>query len=180
MRTASVVTVVCGVGCRIKSSARSLLYLPFWFVKLHTSFKPMYIFSHMRRSLQINSDFPTACAPQSFDFYEICIYKCNPKIRREHSTGLATISFMWNFPILEKPVANRYICTFFGESPRARTGIFDLISGKTIYCLTSKWDLTCHELKQVLRMTWRSSWKSIVWRRKLYYGFEVLHRSKNI
>lgn len=87
--------VVCGVGSQIKSSARSLFYVPYEFVELHTFFDQMYIFlAHMRRSLQITSDIPTACAPQCFDFYEICIWTCNPKILREHSTALATTAIM--------------------------------------------------------------------------------------
>jgi hypothetical protein len=115
--------VTGGVGNQNKPSGRSLLYLPHRFVGLHTFFDQMYIFWPHEESLQITSDFPTACALQSLEFYEICIWICNPKILREHSTALATIAILWHSPILEERVARLLDWTFVGEPTRSACAI---------------------------------------------------------
>ena len=98
-----------------KPSARSLLYLPYRFAGLHTFFGQMYIFWPHEEVLADTSGFPTACAPHSFNFYEICIWICNPKMQREHSTALETIAIMWYSPILEEHVEGCYIGTLLGN-----------------------------------------------------------------
>jgi hypothetical protein len=80
-------------------------------------------FGHMRRSLQITSDFPTACAHQSFDIYEICIRICDPKIQREHRHGVSNDCHYVTFSYLGRACSRLLYWNFVGEPTRSACAI---------------------------------------------------------